>query len=259
MNTSKTALVTGGSSGIGYELSLLLAKNGYDLVLVAQNEQTLEGARKALAEKFSVRVECISLDLGLPDSIEKIVSYLHDTKITIDILINNAGFAVYGEFQKSKPQSVNDLLAVNIIALTNLTRALLPKIVDRKGKILNVGSVASFLPGPGMAVYYASKAYVLSFSEALSEELRGSGVTVTALCPGATATGFSKRAELHNSKLFDGPLLSASQVAHDGFRALMKGTRICIPGLHYKFMIFLLRFLPRSLITRIAGKIQQEK
>src|ERR1700693_836076 len=199
----QTALVTGGSGGIGLEIAKVLARNGCDLVLVARKRDTLEAAAGQIEGKFDVRVQVFAADLRRPDAPQTIFNFLHNENIPIEALVNNAGFGLGGEFADTKIKRELEMIQVNIVALTHLTKLFLPPMIKRNsGRVLNVASTAAFQPGPLMAVYYATKAYVLSFSEALAEELRNSGVTVTALCPGPTQTAFASSAEVGGSRLF---------------------------------------------------------
>jgi short-subunit dehydrogenase len=251
MNTSrKTAVVTGASSGIGMELSRLLAADGYDLFLVARSEEKL----RALARELG-HATVIVADLTLPTAPRKVF----DTAGPVDVLINNAGYGLSGAFIETDLKKELEMIQVNIAALTHLTKLFVRPMVERRsGRILNVASTAAFQPGPLMAVYYATKAYVLSFSEAIAEELRGSGVTVTALCPGPTATGFADVAGVNASRLFKmtTPMSSAS-VAQFGYRAMLKGKRVAIPGLRNKLLAQSIRVSPRRVVTTIVRKLQE--
>jgi len=259
-NQKKTALVTGASSGIGYELAKLFARNGYNLVLMARDRDQLEKAAREWRERFNVIIKVIPKDLSRREAADEIVHELGKEAIEINVLINNAGYAGYGPFTETSLQDELDMMQVNMTSLTELTKRLLPSMVEKKeGKIMNVASTAAFAPGPLMAVYYATKAYVLSFSEALSEELRGTGVTVTALCPGATDTGFQKRARVENTILFSPwKVMDAGTVARIGYRGMMKGKAVVIPGLLNKLMVYSIRLGPRRYVTQIA-KLMQEK
>ena len=195
--TAGTALVTGASSGIGLELARLFAHDGYDLILVARSVEKLDRLGAELSARHGIRARTVGADLGSPDAPGAIAETLKQAAVRIDVLVNNAGYGVHGPFAKTELQTELDLLRVNVVALTHLTKLLLPTMLARRaGRILNVASTAGFQPGPLMAVYSASKAYVLSFSEALAEELAGTGVTVTTLCPGPVLTGFQARAGL---------------------------------------------------------------
>jgi short-subunit dehydrogenase len=256
-----TALVTGGSGGIGLELAKVLARNGHDLVLVARSRDTLEAAAGQLEGKFDVKAHVFAADLTRTDAPEAIFDFLQNENIAIEVLVNNAGFGLGGEFADTKLQRELDMIQVNISALTHLTKLFLPPMIKRKsGRVLNVASTAAFQPGPLMAVYYATKAYVLSFSEALSEELRNSGVTVTALCPGPTQTDFADAAEIGSSRLFNTfGVADAADVAQYGFDAMMHGKRLAIPGFKNKIIAQANRFSPRALTAKIARIAQESR
>lgn len=252
-HTRTAALITGASSGIGYELTKLFARDGFDLVLVARNEARLKRIADALAGTFNVSVTVIPKDLSRPDSATELYREVKGKGIEVEILVNNAGFNVYGPFFKTSSQDQLQMMQVNIVTLTQLTKLFLPAMLKRSsGKILNVASIAGFTPGPYSAVYCASKAYVLSLSEAIAEEVRGTGVSVTTLCPGPTKTQFARRAHMTNTRIFQGQLSSAVEVAAAGYKALVEGRTIVIVGLANKLLIFSLRFSPRNLIRRIA-------
>src|SRR5438045_741754 len=222
------ALVTGASVGIGRDLAIVLAENKHDLVITARNQQQLEALAGELRQKFDVKVDVLPQDLAKPQAAREVFDELEGRKIAIDLLINNAGFGGHGRFDREDRDEILGMLQVNIVALTELTRLFLPAMVDRKrGRVMNVASTAAFLPGPLMAVYYASKAYVLSFSEAVAAELKRTGVTVTALCPGPTITEFQKRAGIAESGLFQSGLtMDSMTVARIGYRAMMRGKRV---------------------------------
>lgn len=254
-----TALVTGGSGGIGFEIAKVLARNGLDLVLVARKRDTLEAAAGQLEGKYGARVHVFAADLRRPDAPQAIFDFLHNENIPIDVLVNNAGFGVGGEFADTKLQRELEMIQVNISALTHLTKLFLPAMIKRKaGRVLNVASTAAFQPGPLMAVYYATKAYVLSFSEALAEELRHSGVTVTALCPGPTRTHFAASAQIAKSRLFTVfGIADAGDVAEFGVAAMMHGRRVAIPGIKNKIMAQVNRISPRTVTARVSRMIQE--
>jgi uncharacterized protein len=258
----KTALITGASGGIGLELTKLFARDGYDLVLVARRADKLEQLKSELEKRRGISVRVIAKDLAKPDSPEEIYAELEKEGVQVDALVNNAGYALFGPFIENGEQEVLDMLQVNMMALTHLTRLFLPGMVERgSGKVLNVASTAAFLPGPLMAIYYASKAYVLSFSEAIAEEMRGTGVTVTALCPGSTESGFQKRAGMEDSRLVSGRhLLGAAEVARAGYKATMQGKSVVIPGgLSHKIVPLFARLAPRSLVPRVVRMSQERK
>jgi uncharacterized protein len=257
---NKTVLITGASSGIGLEFATLFAKDGYHLVLNARNESRLQEIANELKSKYGVKVTVAAKDLSIPESADELTSELASAGIEIDVLINNAGFAAYGPFNETSWKEEKDMIQVNIMALTALTKQLLPGMIKRNsGKILNVASTAAFQPGPLMAVYYATKAYVLSFSEAVNYELRNTNVSVTALCPGATSTNFEKRANLESSRLFQSGAMDARDVAFEGYKALMKKKSLEIPGFKNKALANLVRFLPRKSVLKIVHYVQDKK
>jgi short-subunit dehydrogenase len=254
----KTALITGASSGIGYELSRLFAADGYDLVLIARSGQKLNELATELCKTGKINVTVLAKDLGDPAAPDEIFKILQAQSIMIDVLINNAGFGAHGPFAQNDWAEELGMLHVNVIALTHLTKLFLPGMVKHgSGKIMNVGSTGSFAPGPSMAVYCATKAYVLSFSEALAAELNGTGVTVTALCPGVTRTGFQARANVEKIRMLKDAGMSAKQVAEIGYRAMQRGTPVVIPGVWNWLMIFSTRFIPRSLVTGFSRRMME--
>lgn len=261
LNHQKTVLITGGSGGIGYEFAKLFARDRYNLVLVARTEQKLIEVAEVLKEQSGIAVKVIAKDLSKPTAVEEIFAELKQEDIKVDILVNNAGFGSYGLFVETDINTELQLMQVNMVALTHLTKLFLPNMLKQKyGKILNVASIAAFQPGPLMAIYYATKAYVLSFSEALANELKGSGVTVTALCPGVTASGFQARAEMEQSKLLSGPrIMKAETVAKIGYRQFMNNQTVVVTGLENKLLAFIVKFVPRSLLTQIVREIQESK
>lgn len=251
----KTVLITGGSSGIGFELAKIFGKNNYQLILVAKDREKLL-KKEAELKGYGYKVNIILKDLSDPQSPSQIYEQIQSERIQIDVLVNNAGFATYGPFIETDLQEELSELQVNIISLTYLTKLFVRDMVKRGyGKILNVASTAAFVPGPLMSVYYASKAYVLSFSEALNEELKDTGVQVTALCPGPTDTGFVSRGGIY-SKLFQGKHMTASSVAKAAYAGLMKNQTVIIPGIGNKLMVQSLRFTPRSIVPKVIKHIQ---
>lgn len=260
-SSGQLALITGATTGIGYELARLFAGDHYDLVLVARDEARLVKVGGELKEKYGVSVKAIARDLALLNSPQEIVTELERQAVMPEVLVNNAGFAAWGPFASSGLSVQMGMIQVNLTALTQLTRLFLPGMVKRKqGRILNVASTAGFQPGPLMAVYYATKAYVLSFSEALASELQGTGVTVTCLCPGPTETEFQRRAGVEHIKFFVGRrAMDADKAARIGYRALMQGKAVVIPGFRNKFLAFSERFLPRSLVVGVVRAMQEQQ
>ncbi len=261
MNTNPIALITGASSGIGLELAKLFARESHDLALVARSHDTLKHIAENLQQTYGVQVKCYTKDLSVSSTPEEIFEALQSEGGNIDVLVNNAGFGWRGEFAKMNAADALEMIQVNITSLTHLTRLFLPGMIDRKrGKILNIASTAAFQPGPLMATYYASKAYVLNFSLALSEELHGTGVTVTAFCPGPTITGFGKRAGFTNEIIFNGAFsMDASDVALDGYKGLMKEKQLVISGWKNWLGTQLVRFLPRILPGKLMKSVQQKR
>jgi short-subunit dehydrogenase len=257
---NKTALITGASSGIGYEFAKILAKDCDVLVLVSRRRERLLEVKRELENSAAVSVKIIVKDLSQPGAGEDIYNELESEKISVDILINNAGVGHLGAFTEIDWRQDTDMIATNITALTHMTKLFVKGMIARKkGKIMNVASTAAFQPGPLMAVYYASKAYVLSFSEAIAYELQGTGVTVTALCPGPTATDFAKVADMERSKLFMfKPPASASDVARYGYDAMMKGKTVAVHGVVNKIIAFSVRLSPRKYLPLIVRRLHEK-
>ena len=253
-SNTQTALITGASGGIGYELAKLFAHDRYDLVLVARSEDKLNQVAAELQSQFGVMVKAVALDLAAAPASKFLFDQLQRERVAIDVLVNNAGFGVFGEFATIPEDEILGQVHLNISALTHLTRLFLPAmLVRRSGKIMNVASTAAFQPGPLMAVYYATKAYVLSFSEALANEVARSGVVVSCFCPGATDTNFQKRANMENSRLFKKfRPMSAEAVARDGYRGLMAGRTVVISGVQNWLVAESVRFAPRKLVTALS-------
>ncbi len=253
---SQTALITGASAGIGRELAKLFAKGGYSVVLAARNGARLDQFADELQRQFTISVKAFALDLGSASAPQFLFDQVERETIGIDVLVNNAGYGKLGAFADVALEESLGQIELNITALTHLTKLFLGPMLERKsGKILNVASTAGFQPGPLMAVYYATKAYVISFSEALANELRGSGVTVTCLCPGATDTEFQKRAGTEETLLFKLRPMTAKAVAQDGYRALMKGKPLVIPGLKNWLVAESLRITPRRVVTAVSRRL----
>jgi uncharacterized protein len=248
------ALVTGASGGIGLELARLFAGDGHDLVLVSRGGERLAEIARDLEDRFRVEVRAIPRDLSNPIA----PLSLFDECGEIDFLVNNAGFGHRGVFADEDPVLLSEMLQVNVAALTQLTRMFLPAMIERRsGRILNVASTAAFQPGPLMAVYYASKAYVLSFSEAIRDELDGSGVTVTTLCPGPTRTEFVDRAEMSRNRLSSSRVMEPFDVAREGYAGMMAGRAVVIPGKVNRLGAAGAKAIPRSLAAGIARRIHE--
>ncbi|RYG67910.1 SDR family oxidoreductase [bacterium] len=250
----QTALVTGASTGIGLEIAKELARKGFDLVLVARSEDKLRELEKLLNPFVGVTV--LPFDLAHDDAPQQIFEALEGRRI--DLLINNAGFGDYGFFVEADGAKIDEMLHVNIVALTNLTRLFLPGMIERRsGRILNVGSIAAYFPGPLMTTYYATKAFVLSFSEGLANEVLGTGVTVTCLNPGPTTSGFQARASMTKSKPGTAGYMSAKVVAKRGVKSMLRGDVICTPGLFNRFLAIFPRLVPRGAMPVIMRRIQE--
>jgi short-subunit dehydrogenase len=252
-----TVLITGASSGIGRELARLFAADGSDLVLVARSEDRLREIATGLTSEYGVTVQVLAADLTRPDSAGEIAETLTRQGIAVDTLVNNAGFGGHGQVATLGAGKQAEMIEVNVTALTRLTAMFLPGMLERRhGAVLNVASTAAFQPGPNQAVYCATKAYVLSFTEALADEVRGSGVRVSCLAPGATETGFAERADMAGTRAFKLGAMGAGPVAQAGHDGLRQGKTLVIPGLRNRAMAFAVRLAPRALVTRIAGYIQ---
>lgn len=249
---ARTALVTGASSGIGLELARVLAREGCNLILVARSKGRLEVLSAELEREYGITARVIPADLSRPEAVRALYDQTRD--VQVDVLVNNAGFGAHGNFAESDWATESSMLQVNIHALTELTRLYLPAMKQRgRGEILNVASTAAYQACPGMAVYGATKAYVLSFTEALAVELRGTGVTVTALCPGATRTAFADRATVGDAPLFQRGVMDAAAVAAAGYAGLRAGKTAVIPGWLNKAMVGMGRLVPRSTLARITS------
>jgi len=258
---SKTALITGSSNGIGYELAKVHAEKGDNLVLVARNKSKLDELKKEIEVKHKISVYTIGKDLSFPGAAKEVYDEIIQNNISIDYLINNAGFGDFGFFAESDWNKQEQMINLNITTLAHFTWLFLPDMIKRgSGKIMNVASTASFQPGPTMSVYFASKAFVLSFSEAVNNEVRDKGITITALCPGATHSGFQAAAAMEDSKLFEGNNFPSSrEVAEYGYKAMIKGKAVAIHGLKNTLLANSVRFIPRSLAVIAARKIQEKK
>ena len=252
----RAALVTGASSGIGRAFAECFARDGWNVAIVARDGERLRAVAGDLHARFGVDVPAIELDLAAPNAAQRLFDAANVLEYEIDALVNNAGFATYGNFAEIPLSNEREELCVNVVALTEATKLFLrPMLARGRGRICNVASTAGFLPGPKMAVYYASKAYVLSFSEALSEELRGSGVSVTCLAPGPTASGFQARAGVEKTRLVKRFRIATSEsVARAGYAGMHAGKRLVVPGLMNRAIAFAPRLVPRSMLLRISKK-----
>lgn len=256
---AKTVLITGASEGIGYELVKLSAKDGYNCVLVARNKQKMDQIATEVEKSFGITTRVITKDLSLSESAREIFDELNAANVHVDVLINNAGLGICGDFAQSDMDMNMHLIQVNLVTLTKLTWLFLPGMLKRKsGKIMNVGSIASFAPSPNFALYNASKAYVLFFSEALREELKGTGVSVTCLCPGATKTNWQARAGAENIRLNKVRMVDAKTVAEVGYKGLMKGKRLVVPGIDNKITLLSTKFAPRTVVLKAARFLTQK-
>lgn len=250
--SAETVLVTGASSGIGLELAKCFAAEGCDLILTARNQDALEKLSSELQKKFSVKTEILIADLAQKNSAQNIFAAMQGR--VVDVLVNNAGFGLHGAFAQLPLARQLEIIQVNVTALVELTGLFLPSMLARnRGGILNVGSVAGFVPGPNMAIYYATKAFVQSFSDALREELRGTNVSITNLCPGPTATNFSQTARQHHTRRTQVNKMSAEVVAKIGHADFRNRKALSVPGAANKIAAHAPRFLPRAAQRRILG------
>jgi len=257
---TETVLITGASSGIGLELAKCFAADGCRLILVARNTPALEKLAAELRQAHGIETHVLTADLARPETPGRIFDELRAAKISVDVLVNNAGFGLHGAFAGLPLQRQLEIINVNLSALTGLTGLFLPGMIERKrGGILNVGSVAGFLPGPNMAVYFATKAYVNSFTEALAGELSGTGLIVSALCPGATETNFSNVARGEKIERIRTSKMSAEAVARYGHRAYRNGKVVAISGWQNRLLILVLRMLPRWFVRKIIKSFNRTK
>ncbi len=260
MPDHKTALITGASFGIGLEFARIFARDGYSLVLVARSADKLRQLASELEKAHGTRSLILATDLTAPGSAAYVLDQTTRADITVDVLVNNAGFGQFGFFAENDLEECLKQIQLNVTTLTHLTRLYLPGMIERKsGRILNVASTAAFQPGPLMAVYYATKAYVLHFSEAIANELKGTGVTATCLCPGSTATEFHKRANMTDIQLLRFGAMDAHTVAEDGYRALMAAKPVVISGFKNWLLAQSIRFSPRQIVTAVARKLQESR
>ena len=256
----ETVLVTGASSGIGLELAKCFAADGCRLVLVARKGSVLETLATELRKAHKIQAQVITADLSQPESPARLLAHLYSAGLKVDVLVNNAGFGAQGKFVELPLARQLEMLQVNITTLTHLTGLLLPGMVERRrGGILSVASTAAFQPGPGMAIYYATKAYVLSFTEALAEELAGTGLTVTAVCPGPTTTNFGAAANMRTLGLVKKVSMSARAVAVLGHRAYRQRRVVAITGLRNQIPAFLTRLFPRAAVRKTTKRLNGVK
>ena len=249
----ETVLITGASSGIGLELARCFAADGSSLVLVARNRVALESLASELRTTHNIQARVQTADLARPEASAQLFATMQTAGVHIDVLVNNAGFGAQGRFSELPIERQVEMIQVNVTALAHLSRLFLPGMIERhRGGVLNIASTAGFQPGPGMAVYYATKAFVLSFTEAVAEEVAGSGVTVTAFCPGSTTTNFAEAANAHFSSGFKKSAMSAESVARAGHRAFRAGRVVAIPGLRNRLLAFAVRLTPRTIVRKIA-------
>lgn len=253
---SETVLITGATSGIGYEFTKLFAKKGYKIIAMGRSEKKLENLQIFIEKEYSAYIKTIKYNLANINEINRLSEEVKN--MDIDIFINNAGFNVYGKFSETDFEEELNMINVNIIALTKLTKIIGQNMLKRgNGKILNMGSTGSFVPGPYNSVYCASKAYVYSFSQALAKEFENTRVSVTTLCPGATDTNFAKNANMVNIPLFKSNVMKAEEVATIGYKALMKNKRFIIAGIKNKAMILFSKFVPQKLILNITENMMR--
>lgn len=255
----KTALVTGASGGIGLELARIFAAHGHNVIIVARSKDKLQQLQTELKGK-NVDVHLFVADLSNMQEVEALHAFVKQHNLQVDYLVNNAGFGEFGMFYETDWNKEAMMIDLNVKSLTYMTKLFLKDMLQRKqGRIMNVASTAAFVPGPTMAVYYATKAFVLSFSEAIANELENTGITVTALCPGATESGFQKAASLEESKLVKGKKLPTSaEVAQYGYDAIMNGTVVAIHGMKNKLLATSIRFTPRALVRKIVRSLQNK-
>jgi len=254
----KTALITGASSGIGKALAYQFAQDGYQLVLAARGVAKMQALANALQKQFKIAVIVIGADLETNDGAAKLHADIKARGITLSALVNNAGYGTFGEFKDSTLAPELAMMQLNMNTVVVLTKLFMPDLLATRGKILNTASTAAFQPGPYMAVYYATKSFVLSFSEAIASELEDTGVTVTALCPGPTASGFQDKADMGDSALVKGKKLPTSEeVAALGYRAMQRGQRVYIPGFMNWFLAQSMRITPRNLATTVVKHLSK--
>ena len=256
LQNPEQVLITGASSGIGLELAHCFAADKSNLILVARSTEALEKLASELRGKYSIQVQVLTADLSRPEAPKQIFDELKGRGVVVDVLVNNAGFGLHGEFAKLPLHRQMEMIKVNVSALVELTGLFLPGMIERnRGGILNVGSVAGYFPGPRMSVYFSTKAFVRSFTDGLLEELRGTGISVTNLAPGSTDTNFSAVARSHYRRQAQSPKMSAAVVARAGHAGFRKGKAVVVPGAHNWILAHLIaKFWPRALVRQLTGK-----
>ena len=256
----EVAIITGASGGIGYEIALLFAQQKIDILIVARNEQKLKHIKSALEQQYNITVFCVATDLSTRDGFADINNFVNSNQLTVTYLVNNAGFGDFGFFTERSMEKYTEMLGLNITSLTELTYNYAKQMIKNgKGRILNVASTAGFQPDPYFAVYGASKAYVISFTEAIHKEFENTGVTATVLSPGATKTKFMERADMSNAKLYESGVMSAKKVALVGFDGMMNGRLHVIPGFKNKILAFFSSIMPSSqLRLNISAKVMAQ-
>lgn len=249
---NKYTLITGGSEGIGFELAKLFAKDKNNIILAARNEEKLLKAKNKLEDEFDIDVKIIMCDLSKIDGVDKLIKAVDENNLSVDNLINNAGIGSFGAFHEAVDNFENTLININIISVTKLTKYFLKRMIkEGNGGIMNVASTAAFVGGPKMAMYYSSKAYVLSLTEAIHDEVKDKGIRVSCLCPGPVKTSFQEKAGIKKSNKAKKYLMDAHQVAREGYDGFLKGKAIIIPGFKNKFLIFGNKLIPRFLSRKI--------
>ena len=255
-----TALITGASAGIGAELARVFAAHRHNVILVARRRDALEALAGQLEGKHGITATVIVDDLADPEAPDRIFAAVRDARIDVEVLVNNAGFGLGGEFSETSLEREMAMIQVNVTSLVQLTKLFVaPMLKRRRGYVMNVASTAAFFPGPGLSVYYATKAFVLSFSEAIAEEVGKSGVIVSCLCPGPTETEFTAVAQLNRPRLFDSNVADAREVAEFGYRALMAGMRVAVPGATNNLIIRAKHLIPRRLVARFVSKLNESR
>ena len=256
-HTRPIAVVTGASSGLGLDFAAEVARDGYDLVLVARSSEPMRALAERLQSDYGATAHVIAQDLALPGAGAATAEAIANLGLDVEVLINNAGFGFNGAFVELDPGEITRMMQLNVVTLTDLVRALLPGMLARKkGRVMLLASTAAFQPGPNMAVYCATKSYVLSFGEALAYETRGTGVSVTTVCPGSTKTNFQKAASIaESSNMMRGTTMSAAEVARQGYRALKAGKSVIITGMPNAISAFGGRYLPHGIVVPMAARL----